>query len=271
LPPDVTKRDIDDHFTGCGPIVDCRIMGGFAFLEFGSSRDAEDVIRNYVGKPFKGVDIIVEPAKETGRRRDTYDAMPPRSTPRGGRGIRVLVKGISADVSWQDLKDFGREGGPVIFADVDRQNPGVGILEYPTMPDADAAVARLRELDIRGVRPDVIIDDAPPPPPSRDYPPRDDYRRGPPPPRDDYYRRDRSPPRRDRSPPRYDDRRGNGYADRRDRSPPRRDRSPRRDDYRRDRSPRRDDYRRDDRDRTTDRAPEPRAAPIRGERGGDLA
>lgn len=33
------------------------------------------------------------------------------------------------------------------------------ILEYPTMPDAETAMARLRELEIRGARPEVVLDD----------------------------------------------------------------------------------------------------------------
>ncbi|ORY21740.1 hypothetical protein BCR39DRAFT_488186 [Naematelia encephala] len=253
LPPNVSKTDIEDHFKGYGKIVDIRPMGNFGFLEFESSRDAEDVVRDFNGRPFMGENLIVEPSRDT-RRKDFYDPNsgdrgPPRSSaPR--KGVRVTVIGIPSSTSWQDLKDYGRIGNNnIIYADVDRNNPSNGIIEYTTMADAEEALSRLAGVDINGTP--VTLELAQPggggdfdrrPPPPRDYDrPRYDGRS-----RDDRPRDDR---------PRYDDRRTDRY-ERRDRSPPRRqddrtyDREPRRD-YGRDRSPprRQEDDRAYDRDK----------------------
>lgn len=42
----------------------------------------------------------------------------PARGPRLGRGVPVLIRGVPPHTSWQDLKDFGREGGMVLFSDV---------------------------------------------------------------------------------------------------------------------------------------------------------
>lgn len=70
----------------------------------------------------------------------------------------------------QDLKDFARQAGTVVYADVDRRNPGIGSvrplctdrslpqltsradsnIEYATRADAEEALARLSNTEIRG-------------------------------------------------------------------------------------------------------------------------
>ncbi|KAM5531755.1 hypothetical protein V8D89_014604 [Ganoderma adspersum] len=286
LPPDARADDVSKLFDGFGRIVDCRVMTGFGFVEFESSRDAEDALQQFNGKSFMGANIVVEFAKETRPRRDPYEAdrlVRARRPP----GFRLVVSGISRDTSWQDLKDFGREAGSVSYADIDRDTPGEGILEYLSREDADRAVKELDGRDLRGQPVRVNLD--------RERGGADDYRREPrrDDRRDDRYARDdrfarddrhreredryrddrgyrreqrsRSPPRRaeaedrrPRSPPPrrehdekrpagYDDRRG-GYDDRRGPDPYYYDR--RRDDQDR----RRDDRRRDEReDRYEDR------------------
>jgi RNA recognition motif-containing protein len=54
LPPDTRSEDINKFFDGVGRIVDCRVMTGFGFVEFESSRDAEDALNQFNGKPFQG-------------------------------------------------------------------------------------------------------------------------------------------------------------------------------------------------------------------------
>ncbi|VDB82706.1 unnamed protein product [Peniophora sp. CBMAI 1063] len=293
LPPDARSDEVQDLFKPYGKIVDCKVMTGFGFIEFDSSRDAEDAVTNVNGKSFLGGPIVVEFAKESRPRpRDPYPE--DRSSARARRppGIRILVTGISRDTSWQDLKDFGREAGSVSFADIDRDVPGQGILEYLSRDDAERAVKELDGKDLRGQSVRVALGD------ERDadnyrrddrgggYGGRGGYERGgydrggydrggydrys----RDDRgYDRDRhsyrdAPPRRDRSrsPRRGDD-------DRRARSPPRRDyeasRSGRDFEAREDRRsarpadderpPRRDDDRRSRRGDDDDRAPPSRS------------
>ncbi|KAI0780623.1 hypothetical protein BD413DRAFT_498702 [Trametes elegans] len=157
LPPDVRAEDVSKFFDGYGHIVDCRVMTGFGFVEFESSRDAEDALQNFNGKSFMGSTIVVEFAKETRPRRDPYDvdrAVRARRPP----GYRLIVSGISRDTSWQDLKDFGREAGSVSYADIDRDYPGEGILEYLSREDADRAVKELDGRDLRGQPVRVALD-----------------------------------------------------------------------------------------------------------------
>ncbi|CAD6570725.1 MAG: hypothetical protein TREMPRED_005978 [Tremellales sp. Tagirdzhanova-0007] len=158
LPPTATKTEIEDHFKGF-PIVDIRPMGNFGFVEFESSRDAEQVIREFSGKEFLGESLIVEEARDA-RRRDVYDPgsrPPPRSSP-ARRGTRVHVLGVPSSTSWQDLKDFGRLGSnTVTFADIDRNNPGTGILEFPTLSEAEDAMKRLAGVDINGTPVEVKL------------------------------------------------------------------------------------------------------------------
>ncbi|KAF4578960.1 hypothetical protein EYR36_000769 [Pleurotus pulmonarius] len=265
LPSDTRSDDVQKFFEGYGRIVDCRVMTGFGFVEFENSKDAEDAVHNFNGKPFMGANIVVEFAKESRPRRDPYDDR--HGAPRSRRppGIRLIVSGVSRDTSWQDLKDFGRDAGSVSFADIDRDNAGQGILEYLSREDADRAVKELDGRDLRGRPVRVAIDETRGGPDNY----RRDDRRDDRPPREDRYRDDRRESRRDRSrsparradyddrrPPRspppkreYDDRRPAGYDDYRrggydDRRPPPDYYERRRDDHDR----RRDDRRRDDKD-----------------------
>ncbi|KAI0957751.1 hypothetical protein AcW1_006040 [Taiwanofungus camphoratus] len=212
--------------------------------------------------------IVVEFAKESRPRRDVYEAeRPPRA--RRPPGHRLIVSGISRDTSWQDLKDFGREAGSVSYADIDRDVPGEGILEYLSRDDADRAVKELDGKDLRGqpVRVAMDVERSGPDNYRRDsrrddrgrddrYPREDRYagrddRYN----RDDRHRDDRTSYRRERSrsPPRRSD-----YDDRRPaRSPPPKrdydDRRPAGDDVA---DRRRDDRRRDEKeDRFDDRPP----------------
>ncbi|CAL1705713.1 unnamed protein product [Somion occarium] len=258
LPPDARAEDVSKFFDGYGRIVDCRVMTGFGFVEFESSRDAEDALHHFNGKAFMGTNIVVEFAKESRPRRDR-DVYEADRAPRARRppGFRLVVSGISRDTSWQDLKDFGREAGSVSYADIDRDNAGEGILEYLSRDDAERAVKELDGKDLRGQPVRVSLDEGRSGPDNyrrddrreerRDDRYRDD-RYG----RDDRYNRDDRAPHnrreRSRSPPRRAD-----LDDRRPRSPPANkreidDRRPVGYDDRRDDDRRRDDRRRDEKD-----------------------
>ncbi|TIA78680.1 hypothetical protein E3P98_03712 [Wallemia ichthyophaga] len=151
-----------------------------------------------------------------GDRYDRYprdDYGPPREKrgPRPNTGFKVFVQGISEETSWQDLKDFGRDGGAVTRADVDRSIPGQGVIEFASKYDAEDAVAKLDNTELKGVPVQVVADAAEPPASGGGWggarersPPRrssryDDYDSRPPPPRRedagfDRYERERSPP-----------------------------------------------------------------------------
>ena len=58
------------------------------------------------------------------------------------RGHQLLVTGLPATGSWQDLKDHFREAGDVVFTDV--YNDGTGVVEYSRYEHMKRA---LRDLD----------------------------------------------------------------------------------------------------------------------------
>lgn len=263
LPMDARSDDVAKLFDGYGRVVDVRVMTGFGFVEFESNRDAEDALNAFNGKSFMGTNIVVEFAKESRPKRDTYD--PDRAVrARRPPGFRLIVSGISRDTSWQDLKDFGRDAGSVSFADIDRDNVGEGILEYQSREDADRAAKQLDGKDLRGQTVRVVANNDRGPDNYRRDERRDDryrdnrdrhreerppYRRersrSPPPRRDVDDRRPRSPPRRE-----YEDRRSTGFEKREDRRAPEPYPREARDDRRR------DERKRDEKDdRYEDRAP----------------
>ncbi|OAV94381.1 hypothetical protein PTTG_03366, partial [Puccinia triticina 1-1 BBBD Race 1] len=200
--------------------MDVRIMAGFGFLEYDSVRDAEDAVHDLNGRDFMGERLIVEFAKAP-RGRDMHSGGHSGGPRRGG--FRLLVKGLSHETSWQDLKDFARQAGNVTRADVDRNLPGEGLIEFGSQDDADNAIRKLDGTELKGMVV-TLIEDRP----------------------GGGGRRDRS-----RSPGGYRDSRDRDRSPR-DRSRDReRERSPR--DRRYDRERRRSPPPRDDRDRERDR------------------
>ena len=72
---------------------------------------------------------------------------------RGGGGGRrsdygVIVTGLPRGCSWQDLKDFMRKAGDVIFTDVDRN--GEGVVEFSNREDMEKAVDKLDDEEFKG-------------------------------------------------------------------------------------------------------------------------
>jgi RNA recognition motif-containing protein len=67
---------------------------------------------------------------------------------------RVYVGNLSYDVKWHHLKDFMRQAGEVLFADVlllpNGMSKGCGIVEYATREQAQAAVATLSNQNLMG-------------------------------------------------------------------------------------------------------------------------
>jgi len=66
----------------------------------------------------------------------------------------VYVGNLSWDVMWQDLKDHMKEAGTVIRADVmmgeDGRSKGCGIVEYSSVDEANNAILRLHNSNLKG-------------------------------------------------------------------------------------------------------------------------
>ncbi len=72
---------------------------------------------------------------------------PPRKT--GGRrtDFGVIVTGLPRSCSWQDLKDFMRKAGDVVYADVDSH--GDGVVDYSNRDDMERAVDKLDDTEFK--------------------------------------------------------------------------------------------------------------------------
>lgn len=68
---------------------------------------------------------------------------PPRDLRRSEH--RVIVSGLPVSASWQDLKDFFRQAGDVIYSDVDRH--GGGIVEFASKSDQEYAITKLDDTE----------------------------------------------------------------------------------------------------------------------------
>ncbi|GJJ12348.1 hypothetical protein Clacol_006589 [Clathrus columnatus] len=117
LPHEVRTEEIMKFFDGYGRIVDCRVMTGFGFVEFESSRDAEEVVANFNGKNFLGSAIVVEYAKEgRSRPRDPYD----------DRGILEYLAREDAENAVKLLDGKDLRGQPVRVALTEDNSRGGG-------------------------------------------------------------------------------------------------------------------------------------------------
>ncbi|KAK9463612.1 uncharacterized protein V1516DRAFT_668272 [Lipomyces oligophaga] len=222
LGQDVIREDLEDFFRGFGTIVDLRIMGGYAFVEFETPRQAEDIIGEFNNKDFMGERLLVEyarvrpPPREEGSygRRDFREYRERREPRKSRRSpYRINVSELPSNVSWQDLKDFARSADvPIVYADVSSERDGTGVIDVVSEADLETAMGRLVDQEVKGVVPvlrDEVVDM------SNERSPSPGYRR--------------SPPRRSYGYDRRDDRGGryqDEYPRRRQRS-----RSPRRDYY----------------------------------------
>ncbi|GAB5037200.1 pre-mrna-splicing factor sf2-like isoform x1 [Nannochloropsis oceanica] len=145
LPMDVRERELDDLFYKYGRIrgIDIKRPNrppAYAFVAFEDPRDAKDAVYYRDNYDFDGGRIRVELANEAPRRRDGGFG--------GGRGggrsrtdFRLEVTDLPDRTSWQDLKDYFKAVGEVLYADVNRD--GEGVVEFANKDDMFAAKRKL--------------------------------------------------------------------------------------------------------------------------------
>jgi len=157
------KDDVMDMVSKFGKVHSCDIKdGGYGFVEFEDTRDAEDAVKDLDGRELDGARIIVEFARGRSRRDDRDfdrnrdhrggDRRPRGPTQRGE--YRLAIEGLPRDMSWQDLKDHFRKAGDIVFADVypDRSGRARGIVEYRRSDDLKNAIREFDDTEIRGNR-----------------------------------------------------------------------------------------------------------------------
>lgn len=161
LPIDVKEKEIDDLFYKFGDIKDIEIKRpsrppAFAFITFYDRRDADDAVDRRDGYRFDGERLRCEHARDN--RRDDRRGPPGR----GGGGMvknsdyRVIIKGLSTRTSWQDLKDYMRKAGNVLYANVDRE--GGGVVDYANREGLEDACKDLDDSELDGCRIEVVAE-----------------------------------------------------------------------------------------------------------------
>ncbi|KAG0987441.1 hypothetical protein G6F28_010013 [Rhizopus arrhizus] len=148
LARDASKRDIERLFKNYGDIREINLKTGFGFVEFADERDAKDVVYDFHGKSFLGERLIVEIAKGTRR----HDERRPRGNDRSRSHYRLIVENIAPGTNWQDLKDMMRKAGEVTFADISRDRPSEGIVEFHVRDDMEYALKKLNDRELNGQR-----------------------------------------------------------------------------------------------------------------------
>ena len=103
LPRNVTKSDIEEHFSshGSGKITEIKLMNGFGFIEYDDQLDARDIVPAFHGSDFKGERLTVQFARGP-RRKEAFPGPPDRNAlPRPRRTMfRMQISGLP-ETSWQ--------------------------------------------------------------------------------------------------------------------------------------------------------------------------
>ncbi|GMR59851.1 hypothetical protein PMAYCL1PPCAC_30046 [Pristionchus mayeri] len=167
-----TERDVEHFFRGYGKLRDIVLKNGFGFIEFDSSRDADDAIYDLNGKELAGERVMLEFSRR-GPRADAYggggrggggrDSFGARGGARYGppqkTRHRMIVENLSTHISWQDLKDMCRKYGEVTFADAHRDKKNEGMICFATRDDLKHCMDKLDGKDVNG-RKIKLIDDS---------------------------------------------------------------------------------------------------------------
>ena len=73
-----------------------------------------------------------------------------RFPPPSNTKYRVVVENLSSRCSWQDLKDYLREGGEVTYAEAHQKVRNEGIVDFATYDDMKAAIEKLDNTELCG-------------------------------------------------------------------------------------------------------------------------
>jgi len=144
-------RDIESFFNGFGHIKQVNIKKGFAFCVFDDERDAEDAVKELNGRRLMGERVKLEFAKgeRRGSDRDRHEAG-------GSTGFKVLVEGLASKTAWQDLKDYMKKAGEVLYCKAHHERTGEGIVEFFKKADMEWALDRLDGTELDGKTISVI-------------------------------------------------------------------------------------------------------------------
>ncbi|KAJ3182785.1 hypothetical protein HK101_009884 [Irineochytrium annulatum] len=158
LAKDAREDDVDGLFKVIGDIKEINLKNGFGFVEFTHEADAEKACKDINGTSFFGERLIVELSRGDKRKPVSHSTSkygPPQRT-----NFRCIIENLSSSVSWQDLKDFMRRGGDVVYSDAHRFRDGEGVVEFATLDDLRNAIRKLDGEELKGRRVTLIEDES---------------------------------------------------------------------------------------------------------------
>jgi len=130
LHPRTSERDLYEIFERYGRIYRIDLKHCYAFIDFNNRRDAEDAVYAMNGREIDGERIVAEWTRGTTRGRGR-GYRPERSD------YRVRVDNLPDHAHWQDLKDYFRRAGDVIYGDI---NGATGVIEFRYPEDVVRAI-----------------------------------------------------------------------------------------------------------------------------------
>jgi len=76
----------------------------------------------------------------------------------GGQGYRVMVENLSSNTAWQDLKDYMKQAGEVLYCKAHHDRQGEGMVEFQKRGDMEWAIDKLDSTELDGRRIRVIME-----------------------------------------------------------------------------------------------------------------
>lgn len=137
---DVTQEEVENHFSGVGPLQEVQMMRGYAFITYENVEDANRAFDTLVNTELAGQPLQIEFSHKKEDNRGKF---------------RVKVTNLPDQTAWQDFKDFVRDQTSLepLFAKVFRDYESgltIGALEFADGDQLALAVSSLNEADYQG-------------------------------------------------------------------------------------------------------------------------
>lgn len=167
----VSWQDLKDHMKSTGLEVSrANIMTtpdgrskGCGIVEFAAPEGAQQAVLTLNDTELNGRQIFVREDREDRNSGGGFASFNNRNNAAAGHRFtpgaqsqsrRVYVGNLSWDVRWQDLKDHMREAGEVLHAEVicesNGRSKGCGIVEFATASEAQEAITKLTDSELKG-------------------------------------------------------------------------------------------------------------------------
>ena len=123
LHEDSSEARLRDVFSRFGQLASIERKKDYAYVFYENSEEADAAIAGMNGTELDGNTLLVENSRSN---RDVNKTKPVKRF-----DLRVLVEGLHARISWQDLKDWARQAGDVTFSNVfTREGLHMGVVEF---------------------------------------------------------------------------------------------------------------------------------------------